>query len=414
MRRLHALRSVYSRYPTFADGVIAAVVLAFVAAGIGISLQNAPPGYERPATVVLIGVPLLMIVPLAGRWPLLVLAVVTAAFIAFRVLGIREAAFSGNVYFLALLSAGAYTDHRLRSWGRAASLAAIFGLWLYRAVSQDYAGFGGSILALQLYSLLSAAVMFGLGWFVGDTMRARRRHEAALEAQTAALADRTQELEQEREANAHRAVLAERVRIARELHDVVAHHVSVMGVQAGGARHVLARAPDQAQQALTAIEASSRQAVQELHRLLGFLRHSDETDGLAPQPSLEQLGALVTQMREAGLRVAVTVEGEVQLLPPSVDLSAYRIVQEALTNTLKHGGTSEALVTVHYARQAVEVEVLDDGQGLGSHTQQNGSGKGLLGMQERVKLHGGELDVGPRAEGGFRVWARLPLGERSA
>ncbi|MDA0170968.1 sensor histidine kinase [Solirubrobacter taibaiensis] len=224
---------------------------------------------------------------------------------------------------------------------------------------------------------LFVPVLFAIAWLAGYTLR-------------------------ERTVQAEHAVFEERVRIARELHDVVAHHVSTMGVQAGAARLVIDRDPDQAKTALAAIEASSRQAVAELHRLLGFLRQEGDRDELAPQPGLEQL----TQLTESlPLTVAISVDGAPRALPPTVDVSAYRIVQEALTNTLKHANASRADVHVRYAADAVELEIVDDGRaGNGSSR----SGLGLIGMRERTALHGGQLSAGPGAAGGFVVKATLP------
>ena len=215
----------------------------------------------------------------------------------------------------------------------------------------------------------------------------------------------------EREANARRAVFEERVRIARELHDVVAHHVSMMGVQAGAARVVIDRDRAKAKEALTAIESSSRQAVAELHRLLGFLRQVGDRDDLAPQPGLGQLPRLAASMSDSDLAVEVSIEGEERSLPPTVDVSAYRIVQEALTNTLKHSAASRADVHVRYWPDELEVEIVDDGPPNGGSSSASG-GLGLIGMRERAALHGGQLRAGPAAGGGFavRVKLRTPVG----
>ena len=181
-------------------------------------------------------------------------------------------------------------------------------------------------------------------WWFSDAVRVRREQEDQL-------AETVVQLELDRQENARRAVFDERVRIARELHDVVAHHVSVMGVQAGAARRVLQKHPEKAEEALSNIEAASREAVQEMHRLLGFLRQEPEDTPLAPQPGMSQLPTLVDQMRDAGLPVDVEIAGSERALPPTVDLSAYRIVQEALTNTLRHAGPARATVKVNYCRQ---------------------------------------------------------------
>jgi len=204
-------------------------------------------------------------------------------------------------------------------------------------------------------------------------------------------------------------VFAERVRIARELHDVVAHHVSVMGVQAGAARRVMERQPEKAAEALSSIESSSRQALLELHRLLGFLRRAGEPDDLAPQPGLAQLADLVGPAGRGDLAVDLSIEGDPRPLSPTLEVSAYRIIQEALTNTRKHSGGVTATVRVRYGPETLEVEVLDDGKQRGEEEVGNEGGLGLIGMRERVSLHGGHLRAGPRPDGGFAVLATFPL-----
>jgi signal transduction histidine kinase len=242
-----------------------------------------------------------------------------------------------------------------------------------------------------------------IAWFAGVTMSQRAR-----EAETAQ--ERASQAEREREESSRRAVFEERVRIARELHDVVAHHVSMMGVQAGAARIVIDRDRAKAKDALAAIEASSRQAVDELHRLLGFLRQAGDTDHLAPSPGMSQLPRLVAGMSESDLAVEVDVEGEQRPLPPTVDVSAYRIVQEALTNTLKHAGASRADVRLRYRPGELELEIIDDGRGAAAPVQTAG-GLGLIGMRERAALHGGQLTAGPVPGGGFAVRVRLPTSD---
>jgi signal transduction histidine kinase len=253
-------------------------------------------------------------------------------------------------------------------------------------------------------------IQFAAAFFLGEAQKRRLGYMAELEALNFQLAE-------EQELRSRWAVAAERSRIARELHDVVAHSVSVMVVQAGAARRTVAASPGQAATALGQIESTGRQALVELRRLLGLLRHDDgqATDAaLAPQPSLANLESLAAAAREAGLPVEVTVEGEPRPLPAGVDLSAYRIVQEALTNSLKHAGPATASIRLCYGREVLEVQVWDDGPGgPGTAPADNGrpagDGHGLIGMRERVALFGGTLEVGARPGGGFGVAARLPL-----
>jgi signal transduction histidine kinase len=203
------------------------------------------------------------------------------------------------------------------------------------------------------------------------------------------------------------AVAEERARIARELHDVIAHSVSVMIVQAAAASEMLRHdEPERAARPLATVEETGRQALAEMGRLVGLLRADDEELGLAPQPSLDELDTLIRQVRDAGLPVELRIEGERRPVPPGVDLSAYRVLQEALTNALKHAGRASAQVLVRFSHDALELEILDDGAGRPNGRSE---GNGLIGMHERVSVFGGEFAAGPRPEGGFSVRARLPL-----
>jgi len=241
-------------------------------------------------------------------------------------------------------------------------------------------------------------VMFFLG---GRAVRSRSRltaelHEAALRA------------DEEREAGAARAMADERRRIAREMHDVVAHSVSMMVIQAGGARRILERDPARAEAAGALIEKTGREALREMRTLLGVLHAEDEHADYAPQPSLRDIEALVERARVAGLPVELTVEGTRRELPAGIDLAAYRVVQEALTNVVKHGGGAETAVRVRYQADAVEVTVADRGGGTMT-ARLEGSGHGLAGMRERVRVYGGELHAGRLRGGGFEVRALLPV-----
>jgi signal transduction histidine kinase len=239
-------------------------------------------------------------------------------------------------------------------------------------------------------------------WIVGRTVRGRR-------LLTRELREKAARMEHARELEAEAAMTAERVRVARELHDVVAHNISVIAIQAGGAEGIVARDPERAAQCAALIEAVGREAVVELGRLLGALSR-DDAEATAPQPSLARVNALAQRARDAGLPVELRVEGEPAPLPAGVDLAAYRIVQEALANTSKHAGAARASVVVRYGDDRVEVEIADDGRGPNGARADTGSGHGLVGMRERVGLYGGTLNVGGRPSGGFVVRARLPVG----
>jgi signal transduction histidine kinase len=268
----------------------------------------------------------------------------------------------------------------------------------------------GSISAFgNVLFMVFQMVPFALAWVLGDSIRTRRAYFAQLE-------ERADRLEKERAAQSKVAVAAERARIARELHDVVAHNVSVMVVQADGAAYVLDAAPEQAKQALETISGTGRQALAEMRRLLGVLRtgEHEESGEYVPQPDVEQLDELIEQVRTAGLPVDFKVEGTPRPLPSGVELTAYRIVQEALTNTRKHGGENTgASVRLVYFDDGLGLLVEDDGKGAPHELYEDGgadgSGHGLIGMRERVGMVGGTLDAGPRPGGGFRISALLPL-----
>ena len=215
--------------------------------------------------------------------------------------------------------------------------------------------------------------------------------------------------ERERDLAAREAVLEERARIARELHDAIAHNVSMMVVQAGAERRTLADA-SQTREVLETVEHIGRAALTEMRRLVGMLR-SDDAEPLAPQPGLRDLSTLVTQVREAGLPVDLEIDGDPRELPVGLELSAYRIVQEALTNALKHAGDAHATVHVRYGPDSLELEIVDDGAGV--QVPVASGGHGLVGMRERVAVFGGVLEANRRLEGGYRLRATLPLGPNS-
>ena len=250
----------------------------------------------------------------------------------------------------------------------------------------------------HVYDLVGPLLGFGVAWLIGDSLGTRRRYVAALE-------ERAERLEREREAEAARAVAEEQARIARELHDVIAHTLSVIVVQAAAGRDVFATRPERAREALEAIERSGRGALQELRGLLGSVR--GEPVSFAPPPRLADLDQLLDELRASGLPVRLTIEGPPAAVPEAVDLSAYRVVQEALTNTLKHAHATQADVALRWQGDLLEIEIRDDGAVSNST---NGTGQGIIGMQERLALLGGTLVADHAAGGGFTVLARFPLG----
>ena len=289
---------------------------------------------------------------------------------------------------VAVYASGAYTSRRD---GRlAACVIALMVVVTAVAIGEDVIGdivfIGGILFAV---------------WGAATVVRSRQELAGAL-------AERTVELEHEREETAKLAVAEERARIARELHDVVAHSVSMMVVQAGAERRALGAERPETAAVLGTIEDTGRAAMAELRRLLGLLRRSDDELALAPQPSLSHLDDLVEQVREAGMPVELRIEGEPRPIAAGIDLSAYRIVQEALTNALKHAGPARALVSVRYGDGELEIEITDDGADAAAGEVVAG-GHGLVGMRERVALMGGDMDAGRRRGGGYAVRARLPL-----
>jgi signal transduction histidine kinase len=270
------------------------------------------------------------------------------------------------------------------------------------------------IVALALAVLLSSHfLLFGVGdsvwpllsigwtaaaWFWGDGLRSRRAYLAGLE-------ERARYLEETREEEARRRVADERFRIARDLHDVIAHSIASINVQAGSAIHVMDRRPEQARESLLAIKKASGEALAELRSTVGVMREDDSAAPRAPTPSLDCLDPLLESAAHAGLPVQVGVRGEPRPLPSAVDVAGYRIVQESLTNVVRHAHAHEATVTLEYGPEFVEVAVTDDGRNGAAGGE---AGHGIAGMRERAETVGGRVEAGPRFSGGFRVWARLP------
>jgi signal transduction histidine kinase len=260
---------------------------------------------------------------------------------------------------------------------------------------------GANTPDLDVVWLLFVLVLMLVAWGSGLLYGRRGRHAEALTT-------RGEQLEGEYAAAAQRALLDERARIAREIHDIVAHNVSVIVLQARGGRRSLHSSPDDARQAFDSIESAGQQALVELRRLLGIVQADGETPALAPQPGLNDINELVQGVRDAGLPVTVSIEGDPLDLSAGVDLAAYRVVQEALTNALKHAGDTCVRVVIRYERAAVELEISDDGAGTHEFTGA-GSGRGLIGMRERVSIYGGAIESGPRPGGGYTVSVHLPV-----
>jgi signal transduction histidine kinase len=375
------------------DGVIAIALAALALVEIW---PVALPAIDRWARVnwaihaVPIALALASTLPLAlrRRYPTATLLVVGTAMTAWLVRGGESPSASFLGLFLAIFSAATYSADRLRG------VAAMGFLVVATAVlSWTDGGFDPWLLFM---------LAFGVGiWLAGDALRARtlqaRLHER-----------RAGELEQQRGAALRQAAADERARIARELHDVIAHNLSVVVIQAIAAQRVLDEQPVAAREALRQVEASGRIAMTEMRRLLGVLRRGGDEPLTDPQPGVADLTSLAADVGAAGLPVTLRTTGADRLLPPGIDVSVYRIVQEALTNTLRHAGATAATVDLRYLPRAVEVEVVDDGRGASEARWDGDAGYGLAGMRERAALFGGEFDAGPREGGGFGVRVLLP------
>ena len=389
-------RGPFTRWPRAADAALATAVFlatAFLTDGPDDSVVIRPIGDVPIAALVVFAVASAALY-WRRRAPL---AVLGGAVIAWAVTIGSGYADLGGVVIIALYSAGRYaTEDR---WAHVGVAAAIVVILVDGAT--DPAPWGEAVFG---------AVVLFVAWYVGRRIRLR--------------GERAAQLAREQAAEARRIVTEERARIARELHDVVAHRVSLMTVQAGAAKAVAAENPEGARQAMGAVEEAGRQALEELRHLLGVLRPDTDPDGLVPQPGLKELPRLVQQIRGAGLEVSLAADGVPAELPARVDLFAYRIVQEALTNVLKHAGPgAHTQVQLGADSSGIVIEVLDDGHGGsegsesaggrqpdGSDPQIRRTGHGIVGMRERARLLGGTLDARPRPGGGFRVVAHLPIG----
>jgi signal transduction histidine kinase len=377
-----------------------ALVLAVAAASQVEILVGSPAGpiVAVEAAALLATVPLLF----RRRFPFAAPAIAFAGVAGVSLVslaGVTEGAtFAMLGLVLASWAAGAQRE------GQQALAGAALGLAAFAVIVQAQPGSGTALDFGDAEVDLASWLVIGIGLpLAAFALRRREERAVALEAEAERLA-------REREERARAAVAAERARIARDLHDVIAHSVSVMTVQGGAARLLLEQDAQRAREPLLAVEETGHQAMAEMRRLLGIV-HAEDAPALAPQPGLADLEALAEQVRQAGLPVALEVLGAPKALAPGLGLAGYRIVQEALTNALKHAGPARAWVTVRYEPDALVLEILDDG--AGGPSVDGGSGHGLVGMRERVALYGGELAAGRRPEGGFAVRARLPLGPRA-
>ena len=401
------------------DGVLALSLLA-VGANVFASFSFHSSEAASQAGLIALSLVLAALVVVRRRYPSVAFAIAFAVAVVQVVMATQpsqrsalSAAFqpvSADAAIIVLLyTLAAYRPRRISLYGLAACLAGIAVAVVRWPLSHG---------AESPQHMLVVALVLGVptvsAWVLGDSMAYRRAHSAWLE-------DRARRAEAERDTRARIAVAAERARIAREMHDVIAHHVSVIVVQADGAAYAFDGDPARARQAIDAISRTGRQALAETRRLLGVLRDGEETAGMAPQPGLAQVSELLAEARLAGLPVSLTIEGPPRPLDEGRELAAYRIVQEALTNTRKHGGLgADAAVLLRYADDALLVRVTDTGRapadgdgpdpgntGLGN-TGLGNTGHGITGMRERVQLYGGTLRAGPLPGGGYEVTATLP------
>ncbi len=407
---MHRFYDFIRRHPTWVDSLWAVLVLMMSGAWIVASI-SAPPqatgladSTAKQIAAVPVALALALVIALRRRAPEKMLLLAVGAGVAQLITGVETN--PGDFAFLVIIFTVASRPVR---W--ASRLALVGGLLAPLISTLRWPP--DQEVAEVVLGCFFLTVPFALAWVMGDSLRTRRAYYEQLE-------ERAARLEKEREAQAKVAVAAERARIARELHDVVAHNVSVMVVQADGAGYVMDSAPEQTRQALKTISGTGRQALAEMRRLLGVLRTGDGEpagkDGGAyvPQPGVEQLADLVDQVRGTGVTVKFAIEGTPRPLPSSVELTAYRIVQEALTNTRKHGGPHVgANVRLAYGDGELSLLAEDDGRGAQAGLYEDGGadglGQGLIGMRERVGMVGGSLEAGPRPGGGFRISALLPL-----
>ncbi|GAA5031536.1 sensor histidine kinase [Actinopolymorpha pittospori] len=387
------------------DGVFAALLTVASVAGLSTDYYGA---VFRAPNVWGVVLAVLTTAPIAvrRRYPVTVSVVAIGAFMGLAFWDFSSLVGSGTT-MLMIYTVGV---HSTVVRGLLVTLATLAGSLAYLAVKLDM--FSAVDLSFDYFSVGAQVVLYLGVWSFARTVRARRLYLGDLE-------DRAARLERAASAEVRAALAEERARMARELHDVVAHHVSVMTVQAAAARRMLPRVPERSVEAMQAVEETGRAALDEMRRIVGALRSVDQSDTqsagqLSPQAGVAELAPLLDRAREAGLEVELTVVGEPRPLPSSLDLAIYRVVQESLTNTLKHAGPTRAAVLLRYEPEAVVVGVTDDGNRKRSMVTARAVlpdrlGHGLVGMRERVTLNGGTLRTGSRAVGGFEVLAALPV-----
>lgn len=389
------LREMVNANPQRTDAIVTFVILVLHLIGLGLTPSNGGLD-DRPIdalAVALVVIPALLTF-FRRKNPTPALAVATVLGMAYWVLD-----YEGGGAFLAIMvllySAAVYTPTRRLS----TQVLAVFTVVLLSVLIAGYLSPDEEEVSLGV--IVFNLVMFQFSWLAGDAVRNRR-------AEMRELHDKMAKAEAERRASTERAVEAERSRIARELHDIVAHSMSVIVVQAEGARRLVGRDDDSVRAALEAIEQTGRTNLNDIRGIVGLLR-TDGTD-YAPSPELSMVDELVAHCSEAGLDVSLDIQGTPRGLPPMIELSGYRIVQESLTNTLKHAGpAAKAQVTIGYLDDALDIAVVDDGRGAAADASGT-PGHGLLGIRERVEAFGGKLNTGPRVGGGYAVEARIPLG----
>lgn len=373
--------------------VILAVVFATIAIVSLWTFEETGSQRDADAWGVVLAAGATLPLALRRRWPIPVLATVSVATWAYWMSDYTKAFDAGIL--VALYTTIAYGHHRGRAW-------VVGGFFAITSVAIVIFGIVSDEDDVGVSTLLGVVTLFTVGMVMGEAVRNRRAYQRELE-------DKAARAQDDAAAEADRAVAEERTRIARELHDVVAHSMSVMVVQAGAARRVLHTDAQRADQALAAIEETGRSSLTEMRRVLGILRTAADEQALAPQPTLDDFSALVTSCAEAGVEVDLTVHGSERPLGPGLELAVFRIVQEALTNVIKHSAAERADVRLTYGPDHLEVVVLDAGRGAAADPAPPGSGNGLVGMRERVELFDGSLVAGPRPGGGYQVVATIPI-----